>query len=245
MAAKDGEIGKCKDALFDDDKWTVRYLDIDTGNWLPGRRVLISPISLKEPHWQSKTIPTQLTVEDIENSPSLDSDAPVSKRWESVYYSYFNWPHYASGPYLWGYGTYPRELFKAKYRKETEQSIRDTHLRSCQEVIGYRIHAKDREFGAVEDFIVDTESWTIRYLVIDTVHWIPSKSTLVSPEWVLGVSWTDNTIDVNVTEEQIKEAPRYDETEAVNKQTETRLYDYYGRPKYWETDTYNELDNRM
>ena len=54
LRATDGDIGRCKDFLFDDEFWTVRYMVADTRKWLPGRKVLISPISLESPDWQGK-----------------------------------------------------------------------------------------------------------------------------------------------------------------------------------------------
>jgi hypothetical protein len=35
ITAKDGEIGKLSDLLFDDRAWTIRYFVIDTRRWLP------------------------------------------------------------------------------------------------------------------------------------------------------------------------------------------------------------------
>jgi uncharacterized protein YrrD len=46
--ATDGELGAVSDLYFDDDSWTIRYLTVDTGGWLGGRRVLISPISVSD-----------------------------------------------------------------------------------------------------------------------------------------------------------------------------------------------------
>jgi hypothetical protein len=97
LATREGAFGKCKDALFDDEKWAVRYLDVDTGKWLSGRRVLVSPISLGQPNWENRSIPTNLTKKQIEESPGLETDAPVSKQWEQRYYSFYGWPHYSVG----------------------------------------------------------------------------------------------------------------------------------------------------
>ena len=44
IGARDGDIGEANDFIFDDKNWTVRYLVADTNRWLPGRKVLISPI---------------------------------------------------------------------------------------------------------------------------------------------------------------------------------------------------------
>ena len=94
----DGEIGKVKEFYFDDRHWTIRYLVADTGNWLPGRQVLISPYALNSCDTaKRRTLSVNLTKKQIENSPSLNSDKPVSRQFEEDYYGYYGWPPYWSG----------------------------------------------------------------------------------------------------------------------------------------------------
>ncbi len=236
LATPEGQIGKCKDALFDDEKWTIRYLDVDTGGWLSGRRVLISPISLGEPNGELNTIPTCLTKKQIEESPELETNAPVSRQWEDRYYTYYGWPHYAVGGYVWGYYSYPTDLLNSIESQRSSLKVYDAHLRSVNEVCGYSIKAQDDTFGSVKDMIFDNDTWTIRYLVIDTVKWIPSKNVLISPDWVSEINWGENLINIELTKEQIKSSPEYDESTPINKEYEVRLYDFYGRPRYWEKD---------
>jgi hypothetical protein len=103
----DGEIGKVKDFYFDDRHWAVRYLVADTGHWLTGKQVLISPYSLVTVLREEEDIVTDLTKKQIENSPSADSDQPVSRQFEADYYQYYGWPAYWNGPYMWGPYPYP------------------------------------------------------------------------------------------------------------------------------------------
>jgi hypothetical protein len=35
----DGRVGTVKDFLFDDQSWKIRWMVVDTGYWLPGRRI--------------------------------------------------------------------------------------------------------------------------------------------------------------------------------------------------------------
>ena len=100
----DGEIGKVKEFYFDDRHWTIRYLVADTGNWLTGRQVLISPYALVAVNKDEYTpkIEVDLTKKQIEDSPSLDSDKPVSRQFEENYYGYYGWPMYWSGSCAWG-----------------------------------------------------------------------------------------------------------------------------------------------
>ena len=98
----DGEIGKVKEFYFDDQHWTIRYLVADTGNWLTGRQVLISPYALVAVNKEEQHIAIDLTKKQIEDSPSLNSDKPVSRQFEEAYYGYYGWPMYWGGPYMWG-----------------------------------------------------------------------------------------------------------------------------------------------
>ena len=98
--------GKVNDIYFDDRHWTVRYLVVNTGNWLTGRKVLLAPYALVAVNADEKNIVANLTKKQIEDSPSLDTDKPVSKQFESDYYGYYGWPTYWYGPYSWGYYPY-------------------------------------------------------------------------------------------------------------------------------------------
>jgi len=98
----DGEIGKINEFYFDDHHWTIRYLVADTGNWLTGRQVLISPYALAAVNKERENIAISLTKKQIQDSPSLESDKPVSRQFEEAYYGYYGWPRYWSGPYMWG-----------------------------------------------------------------------------------------------------------------------------------------------
>lgn len=181
----DGEtIGKAKDFYFDDRHWTIRYLVADTGHWLTGRQVLISPYALVAVNPDRKNIVTDLTKKQIESSPSLDSDKPVSRQFEQTYYGHYGYPMYWAGPFSWGYYAYPmRDREQWKEPRQGEKAW-DPHLRSTDNVGGYCIQALDGDIGHVEDFIIDDETWAIRYLVIDTRNWWAGKKVLVSPKWI-------------------------------------------------------------
>lgn len=110
LEASDGTLGTCEDFLFDDHQWTVRYLVADTRRWLPGRKVLVSPAQFGEPDWQTRRIPVRLSRQQIRESPSLDSDAPVSRRYERAFNSFYMLPHYWLGAGLWGDYPLPMDM---------------------------------------------------------------------------------------------------------------------------------------
>jgi uncharacterized protein YrrD len=229
----DGEIGKVKEFYFDDKYWTIRYLVVDTGNWLMGRQVLISPHALAAVNHEEQNIAIDLTKKQIEDSPPLDSDKPVSRQFEEAYHGYYDWPTYWGGPYMWG--PYPYLMRKPEIPKEPTQAEKawDPHLRSTNEVSGYNIHATDGEIGHVADFVIDDETWAIRYLVIDTRNWWPGKKVLISPKWIESISWDELKVFVNLTRETIKQSPEYLEGSPVNRDYEAELHRHYNRQGYW------------
>jgi len=229
----DGDIGKVEEFYFDDHHWTVRYLVANTGNWITGRQVLLSPYALTAVNKEEEYIAINLTKKQIEDSPSLDHDKPVSRQFEESYSKYYGMPMYWSGPYLWG--AQPVIVHDPKMWRESSQGEKswNPHLRSTAAVSGYDIQASDGEIGHVEDFVIDDETWAIRYLVIDTQNWLPGKKVLISPQWIERISWDLSTVFVNLSRDEIKQAPEYSEEALLNRDYESGLYRHYNRQGYW------------
>jgi len=231
LVAEDGEIGKCKDFLFDDEQWTIRYMVADTSRWLPGRKVLISPLSLGYPQWRNKLLPVSLTKEQIKESPPLEKDAPVSRKYEMQWADHYSLPYYWPYMYSWGIEHYPVIVRKPdSERKKHVEDPNESHLRSTREVTGYDIQALDDAIGKVEDFIIDDSVWSIRYLVVDTRKWLPGRKVLISSLWVQDIDWSITKVFVDKNRKEIEESPEYHPEKAVNLEYEARLYDFYGRP---------------
>jgi len=229
----DGEIGKVKEFFFDDKHWTIRYLVGDTGNWLTGKQVLISPYALVAVNKEEQYISIDLTKKQIEESPALNSDQPVSRQFEEAYYGYYGWPMYWGGQGLWGYYPYI-ERDRKKWKEPTKgEKTWDPHLRSTHDVSGHNIQATDGEIGHVEDFIIDDETWAIRYLIIDTKNWWPGKKVLVSPKWIDRVSWSERKAFVNLSREAIKQSPEFMEESLLTRDYESALHRHYNRQGYW------------
>lgn len=233
MNSRDGEIGSINEFYFDDRHWTIRYLVAETGGWLMGRQVLISPRALGSVDMVARQIEIDLTKKQIEESPALDSAKPVSRQFEQSYYSYYGWPTYWAGPYMWGaypYLAYDPQLWK---NEKHEEESWDPSLRSTNTVDGYHIQAEDGEIGHVVDFIIDDATWAIRYLVVDTRNWWPGKKVLISPQWIKRVSWADSKVMVELTKDAIKQSPEYNEETILSREYETGLHGHYSRDGYW------------
>jgi hypothetical protein len=242
IRATDGELGSVVELYFDDETWAIRYLVVDTGGWLSGRRVLISPFSIIRTDWDAVRLDVALTKQQVENSPNIDTHQPVSRQHEAAYLGYYGYPYYWDGPNLWGPAFYPAalavpatastEAMAEGIRKESK----DSHLRSTEAVTGYHIEAADGEIGHVDGFVVDDEAWAIRYIEVATRNWLPGKKVLVSPSWIERVSWVDSKVSVGLSREAIKDAPEYIESRPITREYENRLYFHYGRPPYWLHD---------
>jgi hypothetical protein len=240
----DGEIGQADEFYFDDHYWTIRYLVANTETWLPGRQVLISPYALVGVNIKEQYITIDLTKKQIEDSPAWTSDKPVSFQFEQDYHGYFGWPSYYGGPNMWGaYPYIERDRKKWKGHSQSKKAW-DPRLRSTLKVSGYYIQATDGEVGHVEDFIIDDELWTIRYLIINTRNWWPGKKVLVSPKWIERVSWNESKVFVNLLRETIKQAPQYTEESLITRDYEARLHRHYNRPGYWDEELAGSHENK-
>ena len=245
IGATDGDIGRVTDLYFDDDSWTIRSFVVDTGTWLPGRMVLISPASILGIDPPGLRLQTDLTRRRVEESPSVDTSRPVSRQHEVAAARHYGHPYYWMGPYRWGPLAYPgaavpppgasaHQGLTTEEITAREREWADPSLRSVNAVHGYTIEATDGRLGHVEDFLIDEQSWTIRYLVIDPRSWWPGPHVIVSTEWLEDVRWSDSAVVVNVTREAVRNAPRYETRGPLPREFETRLHGHYRRPGYWE-----------
>jgi len=216
LGASDGEIGQVKDFYFDDQNWAIRYLVADTGNWLPGRQVLISPHALGRLDQTEKVLRVNLTRKQIEDSPSIESHKPVSRQYEEEYYRYYGWAYYWQGDALWGMSGFPMlELPAQPAPSQQAPAIgpkpesSDAHLRSTKAVSGYHIQASDETIGHVCDFMMDAQSWAIGQLVIKTGHRFSGKEVLISTKNVDRISYVDSRVLVNLPIETVERSPSH------------------------------------
>ena len=233
LGASDGDIGEVKEFYFDDQSWTVRYLVADTGGWLSGQRVLISPYALDQANEEERVIPVHLTRTQIEKSPSLATDTPVSRQYELDYHSYYAWPTYWDSPYTGGLGNYFMSGQDAGSGGSLRPEAQDPHLRSTKDVTGHTIQAKDGEIGHVQDFVVDDEKWAIRYLIVDTQNWWPGKQILISTRWIERISWEESKVFINLTREAIRQGPEYTHEALITRDHEAKLHRHHNLDGYW------------
>jgi hypothetical protein len=234
VQAKDGELGTVDQLYFDDETWAIRYVTVATG--FLGRSVLISPISVIHADWVAKRLDVALTKRQVENSPNIDTDKPISRQHEIEYSEYYGYPCYWAGPFLWGPVYYPGAVNTAPNDTTAgriQSKSMDSHLRSTKALTGCDIEATDGELGHVEGFIVDDEAWAVRYIEVVTTNWWPGKKVLVSPAWIERVSWEDSRVYVDLSRQAIQTTPEFVDLVPITRDFENKLYSHYGRPPYW------------
>jgi sporulation protein YlmC with PRC-barrel domain len=216
LGASDGDIGQVKDFYFDDLTWAVRYVVADTGKWLPGRQVLLSPHAFSNSLPAAKTMLVNLTRKQIEGSPSVEMHKPVSRQYEEEYHRYFGWPYYWQGDGLWG-GTrgfpileVPYDFFPAKTTPaDPKPKGADAELRSTQAVSGYHVQATDGVIGHVHDFLMDDKTWAINQLVVKTGHRFTGKEVEIPVSQVERISYKESTAHVKLNKEAVEKSPEH------------------------------------
>jgi uncharacterized protein YrrD len=221
IAATDGDLGRVKEVYFDDAHWTIRYFVVDTGGWPGDYHVLLSSRAVSAADWSLRAVRVNLTRRQVRNCPGTDTDKPVSRQYEEEFNTYYGYPYYWAGAHR-GPVVYPgmvaskpqdeAEALAARLQLLRRRQRADPHLRSSKEVIGYHLHAADREIGHAEDFLFDERDWSIQYMVVATRNWLPGKRVLISPDEIERVSWEDKLVFVNRTRDELKDRPEYDET---------------------------------
>ena len=238
LLASDGEIGAVKDVLFDDRTWTARWLVVDTGLWLFGRKVLLPVSALGKPNFDLRHLSVQLTRQQVKDSPSVDTDLPVSRHIETHVYNHYGWDPYWYGGLapmgIAGPGTtmfMPRQGFDAEPQYPTATGPMpddgDPNMRSADAVTGYHIEATDGEIGHAEDFLFDADNWQIRYIEVNTKHWWGGQKVVIAPALIREIDWLSGLIYLNVDIGKVKASPVYDPAMTEDGNFNDRFHEHF------------------
>lgn len=183
ILAKDGNIGHLRDVLFHDRSWVVRYFVVETGSWFSGRRVLLSPFGFLQPEWEKRVLPVDLTIEEVRQSPDVDTDLPVYRQQEIAMTRHYGWPTYWT-------------MEASQPPGEKSESEGDPNLRSANEILTYKVKTSDGDLGRMDDLVVEDANWFIRFLVLSAGSWSEGQKLLVATRWVGSVSWANKEVFV-------------------------------------------------
>jgi sporulation protein YlmC with PRC-barrel domain len=235
--SSEGRLGSVRDLLIDDTTWKVRWVVVDTGSWLTSRKVLLHPQALGTPDYEREAFSVALTRRQIEDSPSIETDEPVSLQMQNSLYNYYGWAPLWGGSYFGGgamaspisgpaYFGMASERASERFNRSDDQG--DPHLRSGESIVSYHMEASDGAIGHLENLMVNDENWTIHYLIVDTRNWWPGKHVLISPFAVTNINFSDRQIALNVTSEQVKSSPPWDPVVAIDTYYQQQLHNHYG-----------------
>jgi hypothetical protein len=233
IEASDGELGTVSGLLLEDVGWAIRWLVVDTGNWLPGRKVILPLSALGKPDQTARHFPVKLTMRQVKNSPDVDVALPVSRRVETDLYDYYGWDPY------WRDTSLPTSATPFVVRPRLSDSVAaasaealpapvDLPLRSVATLTGAAIRATDDAIGHVEDFLVEAAGWRVRYITVDTENWWPGEKVLISPRSVREVDWENRLIHLNVDRQKVKDSPPYNPAVTVDGAYDETFLTYYG-----------------
>ena len=212
--ALDGEIGSVHDLYFDDQTWSVRYLVVDTGKWLPGRKVLVAPEAIVKPWHHQAAIAVKLTMEQIRSSPDIEMAMPISRVAEELLHRHYQWTPYWDSTIvpIPPMPPPPPALMVEEDRQEagkTAESLVDVGPRSANELGGYHVKARDVEVGHVEDLLLDDDLSRILFLVVEVKRWLFGKKVLAGPSLISRVDWATSTVHVSANRQALKSAQEY------------------------------------
>jgi hypothetical protein len=189
----DGHLGTVSDLLFDDSSWKLRWLVVSTRDWFPNHEVLLPVSVLRYPDPTRRQFGVTLTVQQIQDSPHLDGDLPVSRQVEVGSPLH----HTAAGS-------------PTGYAVLSESKPNDPHLRSMEAVIGHRVHAIDGLIGHVDDFLINDADWSVRFVKVDTRNWGPTQRALLPPRLIRKIDWLARAVHLEVDRREIENRSLHD-----------------------------------
>lgn len=215
ILATDGDIGRVHEFYFEDQRWTVRHAVVSVGHWLSRHRVIVPTMFLAGVDEARKELLVTLTRSQVASSPTIDTEKPVSRQHEGKLYWHYGFTGSSLPPHL-------------------RSGEGNPHLRRTREVAGYDVHRGEERIGEVDDFLVDDDSWSIRYMLVDVRDWWPGKRVLVPPWGIERIRWEERAVHVALSRADVRNAPAYDPARALDPDDEARIHDHYERSKRLE-----------
>ncbi len=190
LVTTDGKEHQVCSLLLDDRSWTICFLVANAGSWLFGRQVVIRTCATDRPDWTQKVIAAKLTHQELVRCADVSSVKPVSLQQQLALKKYFGWPDSEPTWYV------PAALVPAQ-REFPAEANDDPHLRNATDLVGYEVWSRDRRVGILSDFIMEPNSWHIKYLSVKVGDWVYRKERFVPTFTVQSISWGMHRVTLN------------------------------------------------
>ncbi len=201
VMAEGGEVGRIHDCFFDESSRHIRYLVVRTGSWLLGRDVIIVPSHVRDLSLEDEQLTTDLTKDELKNSPDVDTEKPISRRREIEYLSYYGMPMY------WGSmpGIPPTGAPTPPEAAPEDGDDTASELRSAREITGYALQSQDGPAGTIKDIVFSPETWAVTHLLVRTGGWFSGKEIAVAIKWVEEIDWSRAVVGVDMPNDRLRD----------------------------------------
>ncbi|MEO8029152.1 MAG: PRC-barrel domain-containing protein [Bryobacteraceae bacterium] len=222
LVALNGEIGKVHDFYLDEEFWRLRYLVVETGSWLDRRRVLIAPAALGSIEGERREFAVHLNRDQVQSSPDVNTDQPVSRQQEMRTNAHYGWPAYWAPDAI----MIPGPILTSG---RVARASADPHLRSFREICSYTVDDGENAIAKVQDFVIDDSDWSVAMMIVAYGGWIDPRQVATPADRITNISWANRTITIRYSREQLEALPSFEAAAPVNKQERTVYFDYHGR----------------
>ena len=190
IKATDGKIGRVADFYVDQRAWTVNHIVVDLCTWIPGPLVLLPPSVARHPEQKNRVLPVSLSVEEVDGSPSTESDLPPSIRKKPGF-----WQTFALGPRVCHTIGMPPVTI---HSQAEEQAISvNPNLQSLKGILGYKVVHEDEKLGKTCDFILKTKGWLVQKMIITTGRWPLGEKNMIPTEGIGSINNLGRKVGVN------------------------------------------------
>lgn len=252
MHSRDGKIGIASDFLFDQKSWFIKSI-VDKSGKVFSKELLFSAGSIGGLDMQEKILHMDLDNEQIKHSPRLTvRDVLNPERFlpmddnKVVFHSDWlnNWnsmrltvlgkqKKYATTKILNSSDLLHQEAMKdaSLFVRNDDEEI--PTLQSSAMTFGFKISSRNGDMGYMQDFIVNDEDWSIKFLVINTKRNFSGKKILVSPEAIDWISWRRKHVSVDMEKEKLAGCPHFDMSFPLNPELQSAIQEKYECHQYW------------
>lgn len=184
LHTSDGKQARVRDLLFDDRTWRIEYIVVKLPHLL-AEDVLLRPSQTSGTAWASRALETPLSMDEVRAAPALLSNPPVAKQGELATVQMVAWEAYWTG------------LF------DRMPKFGDPHLRNMGAITGHRVLGIDSKVGWIDNFVIDDEDWSVRYLVVRLGPRRNGRRVVVEPEVVGTISWPTRSVSLKLPRDAI------------------------------------------